>query len=396
LDGLLEREAMTHSFRLIVRSGLIGALAALVLLSEARAQSIGKTVASFGAIGNGVTDDTSAFNSCLDPASNPTGTCWVEGGKSYLVGNVVMKSGMRLQGMGFVDYPVRTTSPPPSNVGQVTTVRAVLKLKSTANFILDVRKLKGAGAVHGLFLDCNNPKKTSGISGGSFQLTVESVTIVQCDTGLGGTDKTGEAHIRNSSFGFNNNGVKFIVDSFISDSDFANNLGNGVYLSGGSNANVITNSRFEWNNGFGIESYGGAEVNSITNCFFDRNKSAGIRIYGGIGFTISNSIFQGNASAASDWENAQIVINQSQNVSVTGGVSIALAGNDTSTVVPKYVVAFSEYAEASMNVVLSGIMTSGLYNASSNAKGGFTASAIKLGVAPTSLIIKGVLGAADQ
>jgi hypothetical protein len=307
-----------------------------------------------------------------------------------------MKSGMRLQGMGMVDYPVRTTSPPPPSVGKVTTVRAALKLKSSASFILDVRKLKGAGAIHGLFLDCNNPTKTSGISGGSFQLTVESVTIVRCDTGLGGADPTGEAHIRNSSFGFNNDGVKFIVDSFISDSDFANNLGNGVYLSGGSNANVITNSRFEWNNGFGIESYGGAELNSITNCFFDRNKSAGIRVYGGISFTISNSTFQGNASAAPDWENAQIVINQSQNVSVTGGVSVAFAGNDTSTVSPKYVVAFSQYAGASKNVVLSGIMTSGLYNASSNIKGGFTASAINLGATPTSLIVKGVLGAADR
>jgi hypothetical protein len=210
-------------------------------------------VSVYGAVGNGTTDDTAAFNKCLDPAQNSTGTCWADGGKTYLVGNVVMKSGMRLQGMGMVDYPVRT-APPLLTGGQLTSVRTVLKLKPAASFILDVRTLKGAGVVQGLFLDCNNTTGTSGISGGSFQLTVESVTIVRCDTGLGGADITGEAHIRNSSFGYNNTGVTYIVDSFISDTDFATNLGNGVYLGGGANANTISNSRFEWNNGFGIES----------------------------------------------------------------------------------------------------------------------------------------------
>jgi hypothetical protein len=376
---------------------LVCSIAACLLpqIGPAKAQSIGQSVTAFGATGNGTTDDTAAFNNCLNPAQNTTGICWVEGGKTYLVGNVVMKSGARLQGMGMVDYPVRTALPLLSG-GEQTTVRAVLKLKPSASFILDVRNLKGAGAVHGLFLDCNNTTGTSGISGGSFQLTVESVTIVRCDTGLGGADITGEAHIRNSSFGYNNNGVSFIVDSFISDSDFANNLGDGIYLGGGANANTISNSRFEWNNGFGIESYGGATLNAITNCFFDRNKLAGIRIYSGVGFTVSNSTFQGNAGAAQDWENAQIVINESKNVSVTGGVSIAIAGNNTPTVAPKYVVAFSQYAGKSQNVVLSGIMTSGLYSASTNPTGGFTVSAVKQGVAPSSLIVRGVLGQGDQ
>ncbi|GLI92088.1 hypothetical protein LMG27198_10800 [Methylocystis echinoides] len=353
-------------------------------------------VATYRAAGNGATDDTAAFNRCLDPAVNTTRVCWVESGKTYLVGNVVMKSGMRLQGMGMVDYPDRTAQPlVPS--GTETTVRPILKLKAGGTYILDVRTLRGAGAVHGVFLDCANTANTSGISGGSYQLTVDSVTIVRCDTGLGSNaNLTGEVHIRNSSFGYNNVGVQWIVDSFISDSDFANNLGSGVYLGGGGNANLITNTRFEWNNGFGVDSFGNSTLNAISNCFFDRNKQAGIRVYGGIGWTISNSTFHGNAGGAPDWENAQIVINESKNISITGGVSIAYASMTGSGVVgPKAVVAFSDYAGPSSNVTISGIMTSGQYSAA-NISGGYTsASPLRLGKAPVKLIVRGVIGTAD-
>ncbi|MDR2012781.1 MAG: hypothetical protein LBQ20_07050, partial [Rhodanobacter sp.] len=124
---------------------------------------------------------------------------------------------------------------------------------------------------------------------------------------------------------------------------------------------------------------------------------AGIDIYGAIGFTLSNLTFQGNAGGAPDWENAQIVINESKNVTITGGVSIAFASmTGSGAIVPQSVIAFSPYAGASKNVVLSGIMTSGLYDASSNPTGGYTASVLKLGTAPDSLIVRGVLGQPDQ
>jgi hypothetical protein len=377
-------------------------MAMLLFATAVHAQAfLGASVSSFGAAGNGTTDDTAAFSKCLSTATNPSKVCWVDAGKTYLVGNVVMNSGFRLQGLGMADYPLRTAQPViqhPNGPGPETTARPILKMKTGAGFILDVRNLKGAGAIHGLFLDCNNTTGTSGISGGSFELSLEHVTVVRCETGFGGADYTGGAHVTNSSFGFNGNGIVNIIDSFILNADFANNLGNGVFLTGGSNANNISNSRFEWNDGFGIASYGGATLNAITNCFFDRNKKAGIFIYGGVGFTISNSTFQGNGgnNAAYD-ENAQIVINESKNVTIEGGVSmVQKSATNGTTDVPQYVVSFSAWAGASKNVTIVGLMTSGQYNASTNPTGGYTAGVLQLGATPTNFTVRGVLGVADR
>lgn len=100
-------------FRSIITGAMVISLPyALPQIGSANAQSfVGNSVVSaYGAAGNGTTDDSAAFNNCLDPSINTTRVCWVDGGKTYLGGNVVMKSGMRLQGMGMVDYPDRRGS----------------------------------------------------------------------------------------------------------------------------------------------------------------------------------------------------------------------------------------------------------------------------------------------
>ncbi len=352
------------------------------------------SVQDYGAVGNGVVDDSAAFNQCL--AKNQT--CWVSSGMTFKIGNVKMRPGNRLQGMGVMDYAANTAS--------TTAVRPLLK-GNGAEFMIDVTAVAGkpygpGGAIVGVFIDCGDTSNVNGISYGSGGLTVENVTVVNCLVGLGGGDNKGRytegVHIHHSSFGYNGTGVQYIVDSFISDSDFSNNLGDGLYLGGGSNANSITNTRFEWNDEHGIESYLDNEGNSISNCFFDRNKKAGVAIIRDHGMTLSNNTFFGNGTdRAAPRGNSQIYIEASRNVSITGGVSKVQRMDKGLPYNPQYVLAFGGASATNTNIAIVGLMSGGLYDAIKNPHGGFTVGVIG-GAAnqPASkYVLQGVLDTAD-
>ncbi|RKD35752.1 MULTISPECIES: right-handed parallel beta-helix repeat-containing protein [unclassified Rhizobium] len=330
------------------------------------------SVTNYGAVGDGVTNDTAAFNLCL---TNNT-ICWVDPAKKYVAGDVQIKNGNRLIGLGVVQYGDQTAS--------TTLARPVLIGASPSTNVLNVSGVSLGAAVQGVFIDCQNAN-VNGISGGSFQLTIEDTTVVGCAAGLGDITSsayTGGAHILNSTFGNNRRGISNLVDSFVVNVDLANNTGDGVYLGSGANANTIVNTRFEWNHGYGMQSFGGNSNNSIANALFDRNYGAGLRLDGTIGMSISNSTFyrNGRNNVAAD-QNAQIFLSGARNISITGGQSlVGLDDGGTGTYTPAYV--FSYDPNPSSNVTISGFVTSGLFNASTNPSGSFT-TAIVQGNEPT-------------
>lgn len=321
------------------------------------------SVKDYGAVGDGVADDSAAFNKCL--AANQT--CWVNPGLTYKIGNVKMKQGQRLQGTGIMDYGANTAS--------TTAVRPLL-LGNGSEFMIDMSATStdgnafGSGvAIIGLFMDCRDTSKVNGISCGA-GVNLQDVTIVNCLVGLGGGNNNGHytsAHINHSSFGYNGTGARYLVDSLITNSSFANNLGDGLSLSGSSNANSITNTRFEWNNGFGVYVYLNGEGNSISNCFFDRNGKAGIAIVQDTGITLSNNTFFGNGRLrrAPD-ANTQIYIDSSRNTSITGGISKLQRSkyDNVSPPVPQYVLSFNANQSPNSNISIVGMMTSGRYDKS--------------------------------
>jgi len=317
-------------------------------------------VSEYGALGDGASDDSAAFNACLSANT----TCIVDPGKMFVIGNVKLNSGNRLMGNAMVEYGVDTAAK--------TKTRPILLAKAGASVMLDVSGVKDGAVISGLFLDCR-ADKTNGISSGSFQLSLDQVTVVGCNYGLGGekVPYTAEAHISNATFGGNRTGIGNLVDSFVTSADFANNSGNGLYLGAGSNANIISNSRFEWNQGFGLEVYGETSGNVVSNCIFDRNAKAGLRLVGASGFALANSSFSRNGrnNVAPD-ENTQIYLSHARNISIVGGLSAA--GRDdggAGPMTPAYV--FSFEGSDNRNVALTGVMTSGQVSAD-NPRGGFT------------------------
>jgi hypothetical protein len=121
-------------------------------------------VSDYGAVGNGVADDTAAFNACLTANT----ICWVPS-KSYAVGNVQLKNGNRLIGLGVVQYGTATASTTPS--------RPILVWNNSAGVqnILDVSTITNGAAIEGVFIDCRS-SAINGISGGSRSLAVRDVS----------------------------------------------------------------------------------------------------------------------------------------------------------------------------------------------------------------------------
>lgn len=354
-----------------MRAISLSSLAAAAFFHSVAAASAGMafpSVSDYGARGDGTTNDTAAFNSCL--AANTV--CWVDSGKKFLVGNVIMNNGNRLQGFGSVQYGTAT--------GATTTVRPVLIGAAGATKMIDVTRISHGGGIVGLMLDCRS-SAMDGISSGSFQLTLDQVTVVGCKNGFGGGPTyTGEAHITNSTFGNNVNGVVNLVDSFILNADFAGNTGNGVYFGTGANSNTITNSRFEWNLGYGFETYGGTNSVNISNCVFDRNYKAGARIQGSTGINLTGNSFSRNGrNGVAAEENTQISINASRRVNLTGNTSET--GTDdggTGPRTPAYVVSF---VGANAYVTINGLNTGGRYSGT-NLTGGYVTGVVQ-GTAPT-------------
>jgi hypothetical protein len=347
------------------KTHVLAGLLYLSTLAAASATPSSGNVSNYGAVGDGVTNDTAAFNLCL----THNVICWVDPAKTYAVGNVQMKNGNRLIGLGVVEYGTQTAA--------TAATRPVLVGVAGSSSVIDVSAITISAAIDGLFIDCKSGS-INGISGGSFQLTVQNTTIVQCGVGLGDSTYTGEAHVINSTFGGNQTGMANLVDSFVVNADFANNSGDGIYLGTGANGNTIVNSRFEWNHGYGLQSYGGTNANSISNSLFDRNYMAGIRLSGVTGFTISNSVFtrNGRNNVASD-QNAQIYMSGSKNVSITGGLSAV--GNDdggTGPYTPAYIFSYDP-GTPSTNVTIAGFATAGLFNASTNPTGSFTTAVVQ-------------------
>eukprot|EP01037_Dinobryon_pediforme_P013880 gene13880-13995_t len=281
-----------------------------------------------------------------------------------------MGSGQRLIGAAVVEYGVDTA--------ETTRTRPVLLAKAGARAIIDVTSMRDGGSITGLFLDCRG-SSANGISSGSFQLSVDQVTIVRCANGLGdeAVPYTAALHISNTTFGSNGTGIRNLVDSFVERVDFANNKGDGLYLGAGSNSNLIANSRFEWNQGAGLDLFGESHVNAVSNCIFDRNAKAGLRLVGVLGFSMSNSqFFRNGRNQTPPDQNSQIFLSNAHNVIVQGGVMTA--GRDdggTGPLTPATVFSFDR-PFPSTNITFIGVMTSGKMTAD-NPYGGFTETVVR-------------------
>jgi hypothetical protein len=222
------------------------------------------TVMDFGAKGEGVSDDSVAFNNAL--ASEAV---VLVPPRKYVIGDVQFNDGNALIGWG--------AGPMYGTDDRNSASRPILIAKRAASVVLNVNDASGI-RIEGLLIDGVN-RAPDGISGGGHRGTIHNVTVVNCNNGLGGTHG-GSAYstvlrISDCEFGNNNIGLANLIDSTIATCAFSNNLANGVTLQAGANANNFVGCRFEWNGRYGMI-LDGCNTIQIIGGLFDRNTCAGL------------------------------------------------------------------------------------------------------------------------
>lgn len=272
-------------------------------------------VKAFGAVGDGITDDTQAIQSAIDAAySNGSGTVGFPPG-TYLCGDLTMRDKVSL-------YAFPSPFHYLSQIGYVT-----LKAKPGATYILNVAGVKGFG-VHGILFN-GSDRTSNGISSGGETGWIQNCKFEMCDTGIGkfNTKYLLTTYIEACMFEHCNKGIENIADSKILES-FIYACRVGIALATGANANIISDNKIEWNFEEGVSLYQCLH-NIISNNVIDRNGNTGILVYDCDHITISGNMFMRNGATTTN-SNRQnhIYILESQNVDFVGNVTKKTTIND--------------------------------------------------------------------
>ena len=263
-------------------------------------------ITEFGAVGDGITNDTAAVQAALDAAAECSGCVTVPPGR-YLVGRLNMHGrGVSLQGVSAWTY---------RNDG----ASVFLLADENTDCMIDVSGAFGC-AVRGLCLNgCGLGNQIHGIklyweeyNGGGEE---DTPTVDDCRIGNFSGDGVHFEHVwcfsvRHSML-HRNGGAGLYMDgwdAFILDNWFSENRGGGFM--GGAQATSITftGNRIEWNQIGGVVIRRGTAIN-LTGNYFDRSFGPGLRLGGGEGtmknVTVTGNVFHRNGAYDSGEELAE-------------------------------------------------------------------------------------------
>lgn len=214
-----------------------------------------QSVKTYGAIGDGIANDTEAFAKAL----NENDILYIPIGTYYLT-DLNLKGKTLIGANSFRNYYSRNCKSScikiSGDVGIENTFLFNMEFKSsdTEYAISDKFFIKDSGTTaNSLFMNCSF-FGYKGISNFNFILGISDCLISQCAYGIYG-----------------------MIDSFVTDS-YIYTCGTGILLGPGCNANRISNSKVEWCNGYGISIEQGTG-NQITNCAIDRASGTGLHLF---------------------------------------------------------------------------------------------------------------------
>lgn len=279
-------------------------------------------VIDFGAIPDGATDSTTAFEKALAEASKCHGTVYVPSG-DYIVGHLRMGDGVALRGVsgwGFRSYGTATLHLRDADTDCMIDMTGAFG-GSIAGLCLDGRGL--GKNIHGVKIDWEK------YNGGAKE---DTPTFDDCRIGNFSGDGVHLRHIwcfsiRHCMLCFNGGCGLYIDgwDAFILDNWFSGNRNCGI-LGGPCVASITaTGNRVEWNSGAGFKFFAGDSYN-ITGNFFDRSGGPAISMgsdnSGCSTVTITGNIFRRSGKPCDkltdEHDNCHLRMTRCDNVVVTG------------------------------------------------------------------------------
>jgi len=332
----------------------------------------------FGALGDGVTNDTAAFTAALlaGPVVVPSAT--------YRIADLTIPNGAWMEGGAGLGYSGDVGTSPGTGQKSAVVAPILLAVAGTTSCILNVYGCNDA-TLKGLFLDGgSNTPTCDGVSSGSTQIMMERITVVRCINGLGSVSNpdlyTHVATLINCEFSNNTNGISNLIDTaMIGGALSANTI--GVNLGSGANANSFIAVRFEWSINDGVAGYN-ASSNAFCSGLFDRNAWRGVNLGAGCkDWTFVGVQFARNGSNNVYPNNSHVALNGTTSVFFNGCVSRTGTNDDGSgTLSPAY---FVNYINSNALVTISGCDVSGYV------------TAFAFGSNPTSYVQRDNFGAGD-
>lgn len=311
----------------------------------ANSSSYVRSVVDYGAIGDGVTDDTAAFNRAL--AANQVVAVPP---KTFAVNNVTMNNGNRLIGLGGMDMGYPET---PANAFADTTLYPMLVPAAGAGNLLNITSigniyigyLSMIGSTTGTLPTSGAAYALAGT--GASHLALDHVAITNCHSAWGLSNYPHLVHADSCLFGnCYLDGVDNCVDSLFVGCDFAGNGGNGISFGSGAGSSSLIGCRFEWNTLAGVNlgdgNTGIANQIVISGGWFDRNGFAGITTGPAQDIAVTGCNFMRNGKAdAALWSQAHIYLNNVARFTIAGcTTNIGADDGGGGTVSPRYAVSF--------------------------------------------------------
>lgn len=229
-------------------------------------------VYDFGAVGDGVADDTAAIQAAIDKGAE-TGTAVYFPAGQYRVGELFVRNGSVLNADPQWGYSYQTIGKSVL-IQRHNTQKCILNLSKAHGATLNGLSLTGEGKEGGCCGILSNKTEFGNIEDA---YRIERCRVAKFSGHAVFLDKVWCFSARHNMFCFSEgDGLRIHGwDGFVSDNWFSGNHGAG-FASEGDNCSVtMTGNRVEWNQGGGIVISGGSHYN-ITGNYIDRSGKAGI------------------------------------------------------------------------------------------------------------------------
>jgi len=269
---------------------LIAVVAVAVAILPASSEPV--NVLDFGAVGDGVTDSTVAFQKAVDSLGTQGGRVDVPAGR-YVVGEITLRPGVTVQGAAGFNF---------RSADAGTSIR--LRKDATSRAMFDMTGAFGASLRDLAMVGCGASEKGRVVHGvalfkPNYGKQEDYLLVDHCSV----RDFSGDGlhlhrvwcgNVRNCLIIANGgDGISLSGwDVFIINNEIAGNGGCGYHGVSPNNACTITANRVEWNRGGGLFLDKGSHY-CITANYFDRSGIAGVRFEGAQHITFTgNQIYR--------------------------------------------------------------------------------------------------------
>ena len=273
------------------------------------------TFEDFGAVGDGVTDDTAAIQAAINAVGR---AIHLLPGRTYLCGEVRPANGVHLFSHATAGY---TTD--------IVQSRPRILMKTGARCLFDVYQCFGF-SITNVVLD-GRDRSAPLLTNGSDRLTLFNVRLLNGSFGLGGPKDPAETRYTNTpqlikcsvmSCGI---GISNTIDGFFTATEIANCRQAGIRMQAGANSNTFVGGRVEWTQEGANLVFSGSSNSLVSGwmfvgTLFDRGQLGNVQLNYCSRLVFSGClIHRGNRSGSTNpTENCNVYVGNSRDISFNG------------------------------------------------------------------------------